>query len=326
MDSPARPGAPRPFRPASWHLLLVWIVSGLSGSHCTPEAVAASPPHPAASAATHVPAQALLNTLLLARVGLERRTLLIYARADLKARPVDFFAPLHLRIAAVRPEAGGRFLYEVAYTPQHPGTFDLGAFLLTPEGESAGVALAGATQVQVSSLLPENDPGKLRDMYFAPRRAPVPYFTWISLLTVLWVEAGVWAFRRPARVQAPVTREPEERPRTMAEVLGPLLRAAASGRLDVEGKARLERLLLRFWSARLALESVPPAERLRAMRADPQAGGVLRALDAWVHQPKPQLQEHEIAELLAAYADVLLPPAAEEVSHLARPPGFHTHA
>src|SRR6185436_354286 len=98
--------------------------------------------------------------------------------------------------------------------------------------------------------LPEDHDGTLRP--FVPR--PFPwiggYRVFLGLLGVVWL-GGIVGFvmvnrHKPEAIQ-PILAGPQP---SLAERLRPFVEAAAGGKLSVEGKAELERLLIAYWRER----------------------------------------------------------------------------
>jgi hypothetical protein len=65
----------------------------------------------------------------------------------------------------------------------------------------------------------------------------------------------------------------------------PLVEAAASGRLAASGQAELERLMTGYWREKLGRPGLRMAESLVALKAHPEAGALLLAMESWLHQP-----------------------------------------
>lgn len=200
-------------------------------------------------------------------------------------------APLMLRIAACEALPDGRCRYDLRYIGNEPGQRDL----LDGLRDGGGRRPVGTLPVEIATLLP---PGQAA-LSDPPAEAAAPLGGWMPWLLAL---AGAWLLAvlivlRPRRRTATAPSAPMP---TLVELLTPLAEAAASGQLDVEGQARLERLLLAFWRERLALDQLEPAAALARLRAHPEAGALLRGTDAWLHQP-PGRAAVDVAALLAPY-------------------------
>jgi hypothetical protein len=89
--------------------------------------------------------------------------------------------------------------------------------------------------------------------------------------------------------------------------LRPLVQLAASGDLDIPGKARLERIFLQYWSQQLGLQKLTAIEKMRAIRKHPDAGRLFQTMDSWIHRPEPVIPEEEVTAVLSPYAAIDAP-------------------
>jgi hypothetical protein len=130
---------------------------------------------------------------------------------------------------------------------------------------------------------------------------------WLTLLAIVWLAVPVVVIaRRLLRPKPHIDTPPT--PPTLADVLQPLVQAASSGALSIDQQARLELLLHRYWSTQLALD-LPPHEAIAQLRNHETAGELLRAVEGWLHNPHAQsLSQHDLAALLAPYADIAADP------------------
>ena len=74
-------------------------------------------------------------------------------------------------------------------------------------------------------------------------------------------------------------------PPSLIEQLQPLIERAASGHLDNQEKARLEKMILGYWAQRLQLKETTAKEQLATLLQHPQAGPSIRTLEQWLHSP-----------------------------------------
>jgi hypothetical protein len=224
---------------------------------------------------------------------------------ELVAKPAPRGAPIVLRVLGTWPH-GTDFRYDLEYCGYEPGRHDLAAWLARADGAPA----AGLPElaVEIRPLLP---PGQVEPHPLATRDPPSlgRYTRWVIAAAVLWV-AGLVAILRVGR-RRPAAAAAGAAPATLADHLRPMVEAAARGSLDDAGKARLERLLLAFWRRRLDLEGVPAAAALARMREHPEAGALLRRLEAWLHHPPAAREEIDVAALLEPYRSAA-PDQAEE--------------
>lgn len=206
-------------------------------------------------------------------------------------------SPVVVRIVATYPHGTAGFRYHLSWFAYEPGTHNLADFLERADGTPA--AGLPAVAVQAESLLPPGPPGMLAD--FA---APVPRMG--GYRTALIVGGGVWVAGliglvcwRRQRATATTAAAAAELPLT--DRLRALVDQARIGTLDADGKARLERLVLGFWREKLQLTNLPIPDAIRSLRDHPEAGGLLRQVEEWLHSGRSSSQESDMAALLAPY-------------------------
>ena len=216
-------------------------------------------------------------------VGMEGEVRVLLDRGDYLSRPLDDRTPLIVRIESVSPAAKGTFAYELHCIGFEPGPHRLADYLMKPDGTPAE-SLAGTT-FEVRSILPPGHDGALNTLL--PQAFPWfgGYRIALSGLGAIWlIGLAVLALagrRRNSTQEAP----PPLPPPTIAERLRPLVEAAANGTLNADGMAGLERLMTAYWREKLGLPEARMAEQLAALKRDPQAGELLRAMERWLHQP-----------------------------------------
>lgn len=249
----------------------------------------------------------LASTALLTAQARDQRSASVGMRAfveqvvlpgsELEPAPTSTKAPIVLRVLRTWPH-GDRLRYDIEWTGFEPGDYDLTKFLVRKDGSSTDGLPPVA--VHVTSVLPPDvrEPGEL-DPEASQRLGG--YRTLQIVVGVLWL-AGLLAIlfvgRRRRPKPAPVAPPP-----TLADRLRPLVEKVASGGADDAEKAELERLLVAFWRARLALGAVKAAEAIAAIRRHPEAGALLRQVEAWLHMPAPPAAV-DVAALLAPYRAV----------------------
>ena len=166
-----------------------------------------------------------------------------------------------------------------------------------------------AIGVEAVALLPPGPPQTLPEF-----QAPLPklggYRTALVAGGCLWLAGWVALFlwRRPRSLTAAAVAPDAVRP--LAERLRFLLESARTGSLDADGRAQLERLVLGFWRERLHLTDLPVPEAVHRLRNHPEAGGLLREVESWLHSGKSTASESHMAALLLPY----LPPAGAPTS------------
>jgi hypothetical protein len=250
---------------------------------------------------------ALLLTTALAAQAHDERTATVGMRArldeivlegsELTVGPTDHKAPVVVRVLAVRAH-GEHFRYDLEWQGLVPGKYDLVRYLARRDGTP--VAGLSPLQVTVTSVLPKgvmdpSEPGptappRLRG--YTTLQIVVGVVWAIGLLLILFVGRR-W---RRARVEAAPAP-------TLADRLRPLVESVAAGGADDAAKAELERLLVAFWRAKLDLRASKAAAAIVVIRAHPEAGALLRQVEAWLHQPVPPAT-FDVAALLLPYRSV----------------------
>ena len=127
------------------------------------------------------------------------------------------------------------------------------------------------------------------------------YTLTIIAIGAAWVIVVAWlVFGR--RRKEPVAVVAPSRVETFADRLRPLVERAARGELSSDGQAQLERMLVNHWRQKLGVEDLPMTEALARLKASPESGELVRALESWLHRP-PGTAEVDVAALLAPYRE-----------------------
>lgn len=229
---------------------------------------------------------------------------------ELVAAPiVDDTVPLVLRIVETYPRASG-FVYDMEFYGLDPGEYNLVDYLKPKEGGALTAGELAAVVVQVRSVLP---PGQVepRELVAEELVAGFGYLGWLIAGGVIWVCVLGWLIFG-WRAKKEEGREGEEEiGLSLAERLRPVVEKARDGELSTAEQAKLERLLLAFWREKLGLVGAAPEEAMAALRADGEAGELLRQMEVWLHQPEGAGGEVDVAKLLEPYRDA---PGGEEVA------------
>jgi hypothetical protein len=216
-------------------------------------------------------------------IGIEGHVSIVLNRGDYQPKPLDDRTPLILRIEAIHPEGAGRFNYDFHYIGFEPGSYDLGNYLILPDGSPA--AEAGGMVIDVKSILPADHDGSLNPYFTQPFPWFGGYRVMLGALAAIWVFGLVafhWFGRR--KKPDPVVETAPPSP-GYAERMRPLVEAAAAGNLSVSGQAELERLMTGYWRDKLALPDQRMADALAILKRHPDAGTLLLALERWLHRP-----------------------------------------
>jgi hypothetical protein len=231
-------------------------------------------------------------------IGIEGRAAAVLPGKEYRPRPLDDRTELILRIESLAPLTNGQCRYEFSYIALEHGSYNLTDYLMRPDGTRPDEL--GVIPIQVRSTLPEDHDGQLSA--YAPR--PFPwiggYRMFLGMLGVVWAGGMVGlalAFRkkRVAVVAPPVPVQP-----SFADRLRPLVEAAAAGKLGPDGQAQLERLMMGYWREKLRLSEMAMSDALLRLKADMQAGELLRALERWLHR-RGSVPLSEVAAVLEPY-------------------------
>ena len=222
---------------------------------------------------------------------------LLLPGSELQVKPdPEGRSPVVVRMTAVRPHGTAGFRYDFSWFAYEAGPHDLSQYLLPP----------GPPQT-----LPEF-------------QAPLPklggYRTALVAGGCLWLAGWVALFvwRRPRSSTTAAVAPDATLPLT--DRLRVLLENARTGSLDADGRAQLERLVLGFWRERLHLIDLPVPEAVHRLRNHPEAGGLLREVESWLHSGKSTASESHMAALLLPYLPPADAPASPPVGNPSSPP------
>jgi hypothetical protein len=234
--------------------------------------------------------------------------------SELIPAPTTSSSAVMVRVIKTWPH-GGMLRYDLEWTGFEAGRHDLTRYLVRKDGTPTGEL--PPLEVEVSGVLPKGKDGLQRPEPLPPRPAERldgysrlqiwAGVAWgVGLLAILLVGRR-FRFRQPP---------PPPKP-TLADRLRPLVQSIAAGGGDTAAKAELERLLVAYWRSRLDLGDATAADAIRTIHRHPEAGGLLRQLEAWLHMPRPPAAI-DLNALLAPYravtADSFAPLAADGVA------------
>ncbi len=237
-------------------------------------------------------------------IGIEGRVVVEHQGEALVPIEAGEDAVMLLRIGEVEQLEDARWRTELRFLARRPGTFDLRESLSFGPDRPVGDSIP-AILVRVDSLLPEDHLGDLDSIPGLDGPGEGGFRTIFRVALALWLIPAIawliWRWRNRPRPEPVIV---EVIP-TLAELLQPLVQQAIAGELDLEGQARLERLLLGYWRERLGLQAESQAQAVRAMRQHAEAGELLRAVEAWLHRPDhAPADQAEVQNLLARYQGV----------------------
>jgi len=216
----------------------------------------------------------------------------------------DLSSPLLIRVTDLTPtaDATSEHRYRVDYIGVVAGNFDLRTLIMHRDGTTASDI--APIPVTIVSELPEKFSTDLYTVAAQPIFARSYYRIIIAIIAVIWIGIPIVVLIRRAIKNRPAqAAPPAAAPPTLADQLRPLVEAAMNAGLSIEEQARLELLLMAFWSQRRNLDSLSPAQAIEQLRTDPQARGLLLAVEEWLHArgnqtPRPA---SDLARLLEPY-------------------------
>ncbi len=213
-------------------------------------------------------------------------------------------SPLAVRITAAYPHGTAGYRYDFAWVAYESGQHDIARYLERVDGSPAGDL--PPVLAEAAGILPPGPPGGLAE-FSAPAPSLGGYRTALITTGCLWAAGliGLLCWRRQKSEPAE-TAVAADLP--LGDRLRALLERARSGSLDANHRAELERLVLGFWRERLDLTRLPVPEAIRRLRDHPEAGGLLRQVEEWLHSGKSPTRETEIASLLTPYLNPVQEP------------------
>ena len=243
---------------------------------------------------------------------------LLLPGSELQVKPdPEGRSPVVVRMTAVRPHGTAGFRYDFSWFAYEAGPHDLSQYLERVDGSPRGAL--PAIGVEAVALLPPGPPQTLPEF-----QAPLPklggYRTALVVGGCLWLAGWVALFvwRRPRSSTTAAVAPDATLPLT--DRLRVLLENARTGSLDADGRAQLERLVLGFWRERLQLTDLPVPEAVHRLRNHPEAGGLLREVESWLHSGKSTASESHMAALLLPYLPPADAPASPPVGNPSSPP------
>ena len=212
----------------------------------------------------------------------------------------DLSSPLLVRVTDLSgTDPTSEHRYRIDYIGAVAGSFDLRSMITHRDGTPA--TEIAPIPVKIVSELPEKFGSDLFIVSAKPLFARSYYRVILGLIAAVWIAIPIFVFVRRAIRNRPTPPAPPPPPApTLADQLRPLVEGAMNQGLSVPDQARLELLLMAFWSERRNFSALQPAEAIEKLRTDPEASTLLLAVERWLHSragatPQP---EKDLAQLL----------------------------
>lgn len=231
-------------------------------------------------------------------VGAEGRIeQIILPGTELKGKPLTGLAPLVVRVVEVFPH-GDSFRYDIQFHGLEPGHYDLREYMERKDGSPTDDL--PELKVQIKSLLPPGQiqPNPLGEGWL-PRLGGYKVLATIAVIFWFAVLLGLIFLGRKKEAIAGETAKPV----TLADLLQPRLTEAAENRMEPAQYAELERMLFAFWRKKLNLETDSADQALAKIKADSEAGPLMKQLEQWLHNPVRD-QNIDLAQLLTPYREI----------------------
>lgn len=224
---------------------------------------------------------------------------IILPGSELQVKPIQDDQPIVLRITKAFRH-GSSFRYHLVYYGLEPGSYDLSEYLQRKDGSAVGEL--PAIDVKIHGVLP---PGQVKPNALSASKSPMigGYRLLLGLGAVVWLIGLFLLLRANAKPASDRQGRFDQQPATLADRLRPLVESAANGSLDDTQRADLERLLFVYWRKKLGVQDLPPAAAMAALKADPEAGKLMRQLEIWLHHPAPD-PSIDLAALLEPYRSI----------------------
>jgi hypothetical protein len=219
---------------------------------------------------------------------------------ELVVAPAKSDDPLVLRIVATYPH-GDAHRYELEFWALEAGEYDLREHLRRADGSTLAADELPALPVKVGAVLVDprakpHTPGPTTAQRLGG------YTNLMIAAGVLWIAGLVWLVWS-GRKRRVASETHDERPRTLAERLRPLVERARDGQLTSVERAQLELGLVAYWRRKLGLLDEKPEVALVKLREHSEAGPLLSSLERWLHEPAPR-ETVDVAALLAPYRNL----------------------
>ena len=215
---------------------------------------------------------------------------------ELAGKPLEQGDPIVVRVLRSFPH-GDSFRYDIRFHGMEPGKFDLAQWLRRKDGTSADDL--PEISVEIMSLLPPGqiEPNELETGWIPSLGGYRNVAFAVGVLWVLVLLGLIFLGRKKKRV-ADTTAEPV----SLADLLQSRIEKAMENQMEPGQYAELERMLFAFWQKRLGLLELPTLDAMVRIKADSDAGPLMRQLEQWMHSPTPR-SDVDLPSLLKPFRD-----------------------
>ena len=216
---------------------------------------------------------------------------------ELAGKPLEQGDPIVVRVLRSFPH-GDSFRYDIRFHGMEPGKFNLAQWLRRKDGTSADDL--PEISVEIMSLLPPGqiEPNELETGWIPSLGGYRNVAFAVGVLWVLVLLGLIFLGRKKKRV-ADTTAEPV----SLADLLQSRIEKAMENQMEPGQYAELERMLFAFWQKRLGLLELPTLDAMVRIKADSDAGPLMRQLEQWMHSPTPR-SDVDLPNLLKPFRDL----------------------
>lgn len=211
----------------------------------------------------------------------------------------DQSSSLVIRILKVKAAEDG-FRYDLSIYGLDPGVYKISDFLQYKDTENP-VRSDLATTLKITNQHPIDELPKPEEIEHRLKDRLGGYRASLIVISIFWVVGLLLLLFYRKQKQAESDRSEAEL--TLHEKLQQLVGAAATGKLDEQGQAQLERLIIGHWKTELPeLNSIPATEALAQLRNHPEASPLILKIEQWLHAShRGEVDLDEINEMLKPF-------------------------
>jgi hypothetical protein len=236
-------------------------------------------------------------------VGLTARIeQVVWSGSELTTKVVDAnTTAIVLRIDAVYPHGDG-FRYDVTWTGMEPGQFNLADYVSRIDGSSTDDL--APLSVTVKSVLPP-DRIKPNPPNQQQRVSVGGYSTLVMAAAVCWLTAMIVVLLLRRQQRPEVVEQQHNTPLSRLQQIEHLLNEALeTSEFNATSKARLEGLIVGFWSDLKGLRELAPQEALAQLSTDPETAPLLQQLERWLYD-RPVADRAQLIALLNPFREMI---------------------